>query len=264
MPHITLSNGLSMYYERCGSGPDLALISGLSADHSVWSLVLDTLARRYRVLTFDNRGVGQSDAPTGPYTLAMMATDTVTLMDALNIPHAAMVGHSMGGAILQKLCITHPTRVTKAVVCASAARIPDASMWHVNSVANLLAADVTPGLVFDTALPWIFGGAFLCDDAKVATALGNLLNNPHPQSLEAFRAQISACETDDLRPQLKDIATATLIMAGREDLLTPLRCSEELQRGIRNARLAVVEDCGHMIQLEYPNRFCEIVTEFLT
>lgn len=261
MPTIR-GNGVSLYYEQHGAGPDLVLIGGLSADHTVWAMVCDALAARFRVLLFDNRGVGQSDAPPGPYSLAMMADDTVALLDALGIRRAAIVGHSMGGAILQQCCIAHPARVARAVICASAARIPTASRRHIESVVQMQRAGVAPALILATAFPWIFGAAFLEDETRMAVALANLLNTPYPQSLAAFTAQAAACTSADLRPLLPRIVAQTLVVAGREDLLTPLGCAEEIHRGIPGAMIAVMEACGHMVPLERPELFCATVQAF--
>ncbi|MBI4237593.1 MAG: alpha/beta fold hydrolase [Deltaproteobacteria bacterium] len=263
MPTLTTPQDLTLYYEQRGRGPDLLLIGGLSADCSVWSFVVDALAENFRVTTFDNRGVGQSDAPAGPYTLQMMADDTLALLDALQIPRTRVVGHSMGGAILQLLCLEHPDRVARAVICASAARVPLPSQQHVESVAQLREAGIAPELLALVTMPWIFGEAFLQDDARVVLARAALLGNPRPQSIAAFRAQVAACIGTDLRRRLAAIHTPTLILAGREDILTPVRCSEELHRGIREAQLTILDDCAHMVQVEQPERFVALVTDFL-
>lgn len=262
MPFFTIPQRLTMYYEQYGQGPDLVLIAGLSADHTVWSFVTEAFATRFRVTIFDNRGVGQSDAPTGPYSVAMMAQDTVGLLDGLGLDRAICLGHSMGGAITLQLCIAHPERVARAILCAPAARVPTPSRQHVESVVLLREAGIPPELLAATTMPWIFGETFLSDDSKTGLAVTAMVNNPYPQSIAAFRAQIAACLDADFEARLAEITTPTLIVAGREDLLTPLRCSETLHRGIRGAQLAIL-DCAHMVPIEQPDRFVTICREFL-
>lgn len=247
-----------MYYEQVGQGPDLVFVGGLSADHTVWTIMVDMLAAHYRVLTFDNRGVGQTGAPPGPYSLAMMADDTAALLSALAIPRATLVGHSMGGAIVQQCCIAHPALVDQAIICASAVRVPLASRMHIESVIKLWEARVGYDLILETGLPWIFGENFLQDSIKVAIAMRGLLGNPHPQSLAAFKAQVAACLTD-LRPLLGTITAKTLVIAGADDLLTPVKCSREIHQGISGSRLMILEACGHMIPLECPEALCDAI-----
>ena len=110
MPKIQV-NDISMYYETHGQGEPLVLISGFSADHSVWSRVVDALKANYQVIVFDNRGAGQTDVPLGPYSIEQMAADVDGLCQQLGIQRAHFVGSSMGGFILQTLDFRYPKRV---------------------------------------------------------------------------------------------------------------------------------------------------------
>jgi pimeloyl-ACP methyl ester carboxylesterase len=110
MPHVQ-ANGIDIYYESQGEGGPLLLIAGLGATHHLWELQVPSFARWFRVLTFDNRGAGDSDKPPEPYSIALFADDTAALMDALGIERAHVYGQSMGGIIAQEFALRHPQRL---------------------------------------------------------------------------------------------------------------------------------------------------------
>src|SRR3990167_10012984 len=118
MPLQTLTD-IDVYYEQQGAGPDLILIGGLTSDHQIWRTPLRTFSQHFRVTTFDNRGAGQSSTPDYPYTIEMMANDTIQLMDALNINKAHILGHSMGGGIAMQMALMAPDRIHKLILASS-------------------------------------------------------------------------------------------------------------------------------------------------
>lgn len=259
MPKIKLSTGISTHYEQHGQGENLLLISGLSSDHTAWLPVLEMLSQKFRVTLFDNRGAGQTDQPQGPYTIGQMAEDTIALLDALHIAQPFIAGHSMGGMILQRLCLDFPERVRKAALCTSLMKLPLPSLLHIQNCIDLLKAGVSLELVCKSTLPWIFGPEFLSDGANVEKALQEMLNNPFPQSLEALESQFTACKSEKLWTLIDGIKTPTLIVAGRDDMLTPIACSEVIHHRIRNSKLVILERCGHKLQLEQPEAFCKTI-----
>src|SRR5437899_5420764 len=101
-----------MYYLEAGSGELLLLSMGFGGDHTAWAFQIGALSARYRVIAFDNRGVGRTDAPDHPYTTGMMARDSLGLMDALGIDRVHVIGVSMGGMIAHEPALAHPERVT--------------------------------------------------------------------------------------------------------------------------------------------------------
>src|SRR2546425_7881903 len=110
MPKVTV-NGIRMFYEETGGGEPLILIMGFGGDHLAWAFQVRALAEHYRVVTFDNRGAGQSDAPEPPYTIRTMADDTAGLIPALRVERAHGVGGSLGGMIAHELALAYPGRV---------------------------------------------------------------------------------------------------------------------------------------------------------
>src|SRR5262249_5545319 len=116
-----------MFYVEAGAGDPLVLVMGFGGDHLAWGLQIPAFAALYRVIAFDNRGVGQTDAPDMPYSTAMMADDTAGLLDALGIERAHVCGVSMGGMIAQEIALRHPARVRPLQLHARLGR-PDAYM----------------------------------------------------------------------------------------------------------------------------------------
>src|SRR5215468_1015771 len=115
MPTIT-ANGVELYYEQQGEGDDVIFISGLADEGACWVDQVAGLADRWRITTFDNRGVGRSAVPPGSYRATDFAADTAGLLDGLGIERAHVVGSSMGGAIAQELALAHPGRVRSLVL----------------------------------------------------------------------------------------------------------------------------------------------------
>jgi pimeloyl-ACP methyl ester carboxylesterase len=124
---IARLNGVSIHYHVEGRGDPLVMIMGFSAGRLGWLPQIPFFRKHYRVVTFDNRGVGRSDKPLGPYSTRMMADDTVRLMDLLGIEKAHIMGLSMGGMIAQELAIEYPQRVMKLVLACTYANQHEAS-----------------------------------------------------------------------------------------------------------------------------------------
>ncbi len=263
MPHITIKTGVTIHYQHYGEGPDLVLIGGLAADHTTWMPILKMLSKKYRVLVFDNRDVGQTKNSNGSYTIKDMADDVVALMDALSIEKATMVGHSLGGAITMQMCLANPSRIDKAVICASAAKLPLPSLLHVRSIIHLREVNINPELIYETTFPWIFGESYLSNKKMVSAIVKNILNNPYQQTLESFKNQARVSELINLVPELHKVAVKALVIAGRNDLITPAYCSELIHREIKGSQLVVIDDCGHMLQFEQPEILVNTILKFI-
>ncbi len=121
MPTIRV-NDIHIYYEINGELEPIVLIAGLGTEHKVYKPIIDDLSPRYKVLAFDNRGVGRSDRPDAPYTIEMMANDTAALMKEVGIEKANVLGFSMGGKIAMVLALQHPEMVKSLVLTSTTAR----------------------------------------------------------------------------------------------------------------------------------------------
>jgi len=230
-------------WEERGSGRPLLLIQGLGYARWSWEPVVPLLAEQYRVLFFDNRGIGESDKPEGPYSARVMADDALQVLDDAGVDRAHVLGASLGGMIAQELAVAAPERVDKLVLCCTtpggAATVPMPQVALRRFVENALSADAAAELVQE-----IF-------DRRVA----------NPLDPAGWQAQAAA----GLGFQGVDgaIAAPTLIVTGTDDNVVDPRNADVLAEQIPAARLERIDGAGHLFFWEQPDRFVRIVREFL-
>lgn len=262
MPVATI-NDIELYYEEHGSGQPIVLIAGFSVDHTSWALVVGALAARYRVITFDNRGSGQSSVPDGPYTIKQMADDVAALCQHLSIEQTVCVGNSMGGVITQALCHQYPQLVTKAIICNSTTHMNCNWDWFIEAELALLEANAPIDAISKINITWCFSYGYLSQPGVMDAAMDLSLNNPYPFTLTAFKAQRAALTNIDTRPWLKHIKQPCLIITADEDILLPPRCSDEMASLITHATTHRFASCGHLPHIEQPEAFVAVVNEFI-
>ena len=258
MPTIQV-NDINLFYKVQGRGDPLVLICGFGSNHTHWKELIEPLSKKFQLLLFDNRGTGQTDVPDSDYSIAMMASDTAALMEALSIKSAYILGHSMGSAILQQLCLTHPHIVKKALLLNSFETLNPTISLQLDTTAKLLKAEVPIPLIIETLIPWLFGTNFLSKPQNIQVALNHFLNDPYPQTPTGFFGQLAALKTFDLRSQLSSITTPTLIATGDQDLYTLPSQSHYLHNHIPSSQLKVLKGAGHMIPYEQPQELFELM-----
>ncbi len=256
-------DGTRIHYDVSGQrdGEPLLLIHGLGADSRGWILQRQSLAARYRLITMDNRGVGRSDKPPGPYDLETMALDATAALDAAGFESAHVLGASMGGIIAQILAVEHPDRVRSLILACTACRhLP----WRRQLLEQWIVDVETLGMrgFVNRNLRWLVGPRSLRRVWPALTLLGPLAFNVAP---EAFIAQIHAIlDMDDgLRERLVDVEVPALVIVGSQDTLTPWGDSEELASLLSAAELAVVRGGAHLFMVEHARTFNRTVGDFL-
>jgi len=269
MPHARVGD-IRIHYELQGQGQPLILIGSMGTDLNGWRLQSPEFSRRYRVVTFDNRGWGQSDAPDVPYSIAMMADDTAGLMDALGLDRAHVLGKSMGGQIAQELAIRHPQRVRSLVLASTSAgpyvlETPLLKEWAASALKG-----TSRKTLFQIMLPFVFTDHTFEDPEMAGMAIqmlawGTSRNKVPPASAEphAIRRQFAACVEHYVRGRLGRVKAPTLVIAGRDEFFIPLELCEELAASIPGARLAILEGGGHALNEDIPEEFNRIVLQFL-
>ena len=262
MPRVRAGD-IDIFYETSGEGEPLVLIMSMGSDLSGWASQIPHFSKEYRVVAFDNRGSGRTDAPDEPYTIAMMADDTAALMDALGIESAHILGKSMGGYIAEELAIRHPARVQSLVLAATSvgpyiAETPVLERW---------VKAATPGMnrttLFQLMLPFIFTDASFENTENVRMAVETIASRPQATPPYALERQFTACAEHSARGRTAEVKAPTLVLAGSNDLFVPFSLSRELAEVFPRGRLVVLEGGGHELNVDVPEKFNRAVLRFL-
>jgi pimeloyl-ACP methyl ester carboxylesterase len=252
---------LELWVERRGEGPDVLLMAGLGDPAEAWQFQLDGLADRYCLTAFDNPGVGRTALPDGPLSVATIADDAAALLRALEISRAHVAGFSMGSAIAQELALRHPELVRSLVLVGTYAR-PDALFRSQLTFWRWLA-EVAPSerAFFEAFFTWVYTPRAHAD-GTVDQIVEAALAFPHPQSVEAFQAQVDACLAHDTGDRLSQIAAPTLVIAGELDTILPPRFGRFVAAEIPNARFEAMSGEAHQPFQEVPDQFNARVDAF--
>ena len=263
MAFTEAADGTRISFEVFGraDGEPLLLVQGLGADRRGWIMQRRALAGRYRCIAFDNRGVGASGKPAGPYDLEVMARDAIAVLDATGYESAHVMGASMGGVIAQIMAVRHPDRVRSLVLACTAARHHRWRIELLEEWAATAAADGMRGFATQN-LRWLLGPRSL---RRFRPALGLLAPVAMNGPADGFVAQVAAilAMDDALRDELRTIRVPTLVLVGSQDILTPVGDSEEIAELIPNARLEIIRGGAHGFMVEHAAAFNRSVTAFL-
>ncbi|MEM9243720.1 MAG: alpha/beta hydrolase [Pseudomonadota bacterium] len=257
-------NDVELYYHLIGEGEPIIFITGFSADHSVWLDVADKFAQHYQVILFDNRGSGQSSVPDYDYTIDMMADDTASLCEALELQSAHFIGSSMGGMILQNLAHRYPQLVKSATLVNTAAKADSKFGIFIEAFGEIMKnSNADLKLLIKMLLPWIYSDNFLMKNNKTEQLLKEKINYPYPTTPEGFTHQLHAIKTFDATDYLAAINSPCLVFGSDQDMIFNERETRYLADNIPNANYVYVENCGHLPQIEYPDTFFDKVYGFI-
>jgi pimeloyl-ACP methyl ester carboxylesterase len=258
-------NGIRMHYDMVGNGDAVLLISGLSMPGAAWAPQVKALAPHFRVLTYDNRGVGETDLPPEPvYTMGQMADDAAALLRQFKIARAHVVGISMGGTIAQELALRHPQLVRSLVLVSTWAKTDARFVQVVESWMSLASRVPIEERYRHVFFPWVFSPAFFEKKDNVETAFRAAMAYPHQTKAEAIERQARGIFTwNGTRVgRLGGIKVPTLIVAGKDDILTPPDLARALAKLIRRSRLTLMPG-GHSVTLEQADPFNRALIRFL-
>jgi pimeloyl-ACP methyl ester carboxylesterase len=253
------SDDVGIYYDDHGDGPALLLVPGIPAISSDWFPLADRLKERSRVVVYDNRGSGRSDAPPGPYSTRQLAVDAVAVLDALGIERAHVFGVSMGGMIAQELALGFPERVDRLVLGSTQAS---------TQAAVRPRREVTLAFAFETddwteRMPVLAPFAFApgANPQLLAKFIDKKSGDVQPEN--GYRGQIAAFLAHDALDRLASIEQPTLVIAGSQDQIIPAENSEILFERIPRAHLEVIEGAGHLFFIEDPEQTMGVLDAFL-
>ena len=231
------ANGTKIYYQVRGEGEPLILIMGFGAEGDVWEKHVSVYEQHFSCIVLDNRGVGRSDQPKGPYTTAMMAADTIAVMDHAGVSKARVAGISMGGAIAQELALNYADRVKSLALIST---WPVFNNYTKTVYENLKKLRVTskPDDFMELLQLWIFAPPYYKDGiADLKEGQQGARDNSNPQTQNGFEGQLDACIYHDTVSRLSEIKVPTLITIGAMDIFTPPAFSKMLHSGIQGSEL---------------------------
>lgn len=248
-------------WEATGTGSPVLLIHGLGYARWGWEPLVAGLGTRHRVIAFDNRGIGASDVPPGPYAVADMATDALAVLDAAGVGRAHVVGTSLGGMVAQELAVTAPDRVERLVLLcttpgfSTALPLPEATRRLMAEATTLPPAEALRRFV-ENAL------GERPDPAIVERILAHRL--AAPQDPAGWAAQAAAGAAFQLGDRGSRIVAPTLLVTGSADRVVDPRSSEVLAGLIPAARLEVLPGAGHLFFWERPDETCALILGHLS
>ena len=261
MPIIHV-NEIDINYLLEGDGPEtVVLINGLADDLLSWVYQSDALlAAGFRVLRFDNRGIGESSKPAGPYTTALFAADAKALVDKLGLTNFHLMGVSMGGMIAQEYALAYPQDLRSlTLACTYAAPGPFCSrmfsLW--SEIAPVMGV---PTVMRDVTL-WAFTQDFFAKREAELQEFETAMIYMN-QSVAAYLAQLHSIRYHDTTSRLGQIGVRTLVLAGEEDILIPVHLSKELHELIPGSQFATTKG-GHGCIWEHPDSFNEQFIRFI-
>ena len=255
------ANGISINYTLGGpaSAPVVTLSHSLATNLSMWDPQIPALTSRYRVLRFDTRGHGGTDAPEGAYSLDQLAEDTRVLLQTLGIARTHFIGLSMGGFIGQILALTYPQMLQSLVLCDTTSRVPpDATpMWD-ERIRAAQAHGMEPH-VEPTIGRWLTA-PFREQRPDVVDRVRAMIRATNPAGYIGCCHAIAAL---DLTDRLQAIAAPTLVIVGEEDPGTPVAASRTIHERIKGSELVILKSASHLSNMEQPEAFNRAVTTFL-
>lgn len=258
---FTTSNGCKIYWEESGAGDPLLLIMGLGYSSEMWHRTRPQLAKHFRTIVFDNRGVGKSDVPAGPYPIAQMADDAAAVLDAAGVDRAHVYGISMGGMIAQELTLNHPERVRSLVLgctaCGGSSAIPAAPLVMRTLMAR---ATMTAEEGAEAMVPFVYGPA--TPRSRIEEDLV-IRRRTFPQAA-GYLAQVQGIVAWSCCDRLHNIRVPTLVLHGEKDQLVPPGNGRILAEKIPGARLTMFENASHIYPTDEPEAANETVLRFLT
>jgi 3-oxoadipate enol-lactonase len=253
------ANGLEIAYELVGpvGAPVLMLSNSFLTDYGMWDFQVPAFAERYRVLRYDPRGHGNTQSSPPPYSVDMLVSDAIELLDALGIERVHFLGLSMGGIVAQLLASRNPERLLSLCLSDTACHLPPESAW--DDRVNLAITKGTGAFVKPMTTRWLTPAYYERHPeivAKLAAMIGKT-------SVDGAIGCAQALKKANQWALLSGIKVPTLIIVGENDVGTPVSAAEYLHREIKGSKLAIIKEAGHLPNVEQSEAFNRTVLDFL-
>jgi pimeloyl-ACP methyl ester carboxylesterase len=252
--------GARIYWDEEGSGAPLLLIMGLGWSSHAWHRSRPLLSEKYRTITLDNRGVGRSEAPAGPYSMAQMAADAAAVLNAARVNAAHIFGVSMGGMIAQEFALQFPKKVRSLILGCTAAGGPEAVRAEQDALQVLMTRGQDPDTFAKAIRPFIYDGGTSAQLIEEDTALRRKWYPP----ADPYFAQLQAIMAWDAYGRLAQISAPTLVIHGENDRLVPPENARLIASRIPGAKLTIIPGASHIFTTDQPDAAHGAILEFLT
>jgi 3-oxoadipate enol-lactonase len=253
------NQGAKIYWDEQGQGAPVLLIMGLGYTSAMWHRTRPALARRYRTIAFDNRGVGLSNVPPGPYSIATMASDAAAVLDAAGIARAHVFGVSMGGMIAQEFALQYPARTHSLILGCTSPGGPSAVRAESKVADVLMARGMTLEQAREAILPYIYDAATPREKIKEDVSLRQRWL-PSPAG---YMAQLQAILAWESYSRIAQITAPTLVIHGKSDALVPQGNGELIAKRIPGAKLVLLEHASHLFLTDQTQAAHIEILEFL-
>ncbi len=260
MSYYANSEGARIFYQIRGQGEPLVLLMGFGADGNTWEKHVAEYEKHFRCILIDNRGVGSSDQPKGPYSTALMAEDAFAVMRDAGVENARVAGISMGGAIAQELALRHPEAVKSLVLISTWSRFDNYATTVYENLKRIRRV-ASPSAFTELLQLWIFAPPYY--EGHLDELREDQANADGRQSQDGFEGQLDACIRHDATDRLSGIRVPTMITVGEMDIFTPPAFSDVLHAGIKGSEYARFPTGGHVHHWEDLERFNSVTTRFL-
>ena len=260
---IVKYNNNNIYFEEHGKGHPLILIAGLASDSQSWLPVITELAKHFRVIVFDNRGVGRSSQDNTDISVKEMTDDCVRLLKHLKLSSVYVLGHSMGGMIAMDLAIRHPKMVDSLILEATTPKLNRRNTELFNDWVSYLKSGMDKHSWFRNIFYWIFSPYFFEDIKILSQAVDMAVDYPYPQSDISFENQVMAISKFNCTSGINKIQVQTLVLNGKNDMLFPTSETARFFNRISQIQTRTIPNAAHSIHMENPGDFSKTVISFL-
>jgi 3-oxoadipate enol-lactonase len=254
------NQGVRIYWDEQGSGDPVLLIMGLGYPSYLWHRTRPALKERYRTIALDNRGSGQSDAPAGPYSIAMMASDAAAALGAAGVERAHVFGLSMGGMIAQEFALQYPARVRSLILGCTAPGGPNAVRAEKRVTEILMGIGLGPEEHARAMRPYVYDSSTPLERIEEDLAIRRKWF-PKP---EAYKAQLQGIYEWEAYSRLQKIAAPTLVIHGETDQLVPVGNAEVIAARINGSQLVKLPHASHIFVTDQPEASLKAIMEFLS
>jgi pimeloyl-ACP methyl ester carboxylesterase len=259
---IVKAGDIKISYEEFGNGYPLILIMGYSGEKEFWpDLLINELSKLYRVIIFDNRGIGGSTSTEKEYSIELFAEDTKSFLDALGIKKANVLGWSMGTYVLQELMLKYPDKINKLIILSGNCRGKESVEPSQNVIDTLTDTSGTVQEIGERFIKLLFPSEFLKSHSDMSWIYSNIKRKPQIKNIQKQGKALGKWKGDCDR--LQNIKKPVLLITGCEDIVIPPQNSFAICNKIPGTWLVQFKGAGHGLMFQYPKKLSDTIKLFL-